>query len=549
MIDPLLEAAVAALPEFYQPIYGHTERWSASRKTEDRVEAILPVVEAFATLHGRPPRILDIGCAQGYLALRLAESGALVLGIDNDPRNIRVCTLLAESHPHLAAHFEEAEAIEFLADLPEDRFDLVIGLSVMHHICHRIGLAATRRLVAGIATRSPMALFELALREEPLYWAADLPADPYDLLGDFRFLREIRQFPTHLSSIARPLIFCSNPLALVGDALYRIDSIRTQSVVGIHDGEAAGQAYIESGPDFLKHVTLRSLNWEAKRAELAREAAYLAGPDRAEEDPILFGHGATGREAWLRRSRLPGETLDIVKGRGEPIDAIRITRSILRQLARLEARGWYHGDVALWNVVLGPDGDARLIDFGALRREPVNCVWPEDLRLAFGQFLFDLTSSLPLRAFPVRRPRFRPSHLPFPFRDAFDSLLSEVPEWSAQSLLDRIDRALQQGPAGTVPSVETSLATALDEYVDRLGDTVEALRSGYVRQRDGLEGHFRWQAAMEGAHHQTRQLVEMLDERLRGLERAHHETRLMVDPVAAGGRASLPARLRRWIGW
>ena len=149
----------------------------------------------------------------------------------------------------------------------------------------------------------------------------------------------------------------------------------------------------------------------------------------------------------------------------------------------------------------------------------------------------------------MRRPRFRPTHLPFPFREALESLLAEVPVWSAQALLDRLDRFLQQGPAEAPPRAESCLATALDEHVDRLGDTVEALRSGYVRQRDGLDGYVRWQAAMEGAHHQTRQLAEMLDERLRNLERAHHETRRMVDPAADGGHGSLPARLRRWIGW
>ncbi len=570
MIDSALEAAVAALPEFYQPIFGHADRWPASRATEDRFQAILPVVEAFRALHGRPPRILDIGCAQGYLCFRLAESGASVLGIDNDIRNIRVCTALAGHHPHLAARFEEADAIDYLEGLPEDGFDLVIGLSVFHHVCYRIGVAATRKLLSGLARKVPIALFELAVRQEPLYWAAALPADPYALVEDYLFIREIGQFTTHLSAVPRPLLFCSNEDALLGKTLYRIDSIRSQSVAGIHDGEAAGQAYIESGAEFLKLVTMRSLNWSARRAELAREAAFLSGPDRADEDPVVFEYVDTPNEAWLRRSRIPGETLDIVKSRGERVDPVRITRCVLRELARLEALGWFHADLSLWNVVLTPDGDARLIDFGALTREPRNCVWPEDLRFAFGQFLFDLTSDLPIRAFPIRRPRFRPAHLPFPFGDAMALMLAEMPAWSAQAMLERIDRVIRQGPSSTPAGLEAALATALDAHVDSLGDTVEAVRSGFVQQRDGLQAMFQWRSAMEGAHHQTRVMAGSLDARMGGLEnahhetrliitalearfagieQAHHETRLMLVEIASRQAEGFFARLRRQIGW
>ncbi|WP_261370573.1 class I SAM-dependent methyltransferase [Xanthomonas citri] len=67
---------VAALPEKYQPIFGHPEiSDGSSRGCEDRLEVILDVVDHLRTALGRPIRVLDLGCAQGYFSLNLAARG------------------------------------------------------------------------------------------------------------------------------------------------------------------------------------------------------------------------------------------------------------------------------------------------------------------------------------------------------------------------------------------------------------------------------------------------------------------------------------------
>jgi len=40
--------------------------------------------ERLLALAGSPKQVLDVGCSSGYLARRLAERGATVVGIDSD---------------------------------------------------------------------------------------------------------------------------------------------------------------------------------------------------------------------------------------------------------------------------------------------------------------------------------------------------------------------------------------------------------------------------------------------------------------------------------
>ncbi|MCO5170928.1 MAG: FHA domain-containing serine/threonine-protein kinase [Planctomycetes bacterium] len=68
--------------------------------------------------------------------------------------------------------------------------------------------------------------------------------------------------------------------------------------------------------------------------------------------------------------RAPGETLEALvraRGRLDPLEAARAARDVARGLAVIHAQGLVHRDVKPANVVLGPDGAARLIDFGVSR--------------------------------------------------------------------------------------------------------------------------------------------------------------------------------------
>ncbi len=218
-----IEKLVEAVPEVYQPVYGHPEFDDrVARRCDDRLAAIRQAIEALAP-EGRRLRILDIGCSLGYVSLSLAADGHEVLGIDRQPANVALARALA-AESGLAARFEVASLDEsWLAVRDDGEFDLALALSVLHHTVHEKGLARTQRLVHRLLLRSRTVVAELALRREPLYWAASLPGDPLALFGRAAFVRELGRFETHLSGIRRPLVFASDRLALVAERTYAIE--------------------------------------------------------------------------------------------------------------------------------------------------------------------------------------------------------------------------------------------------------------------------------------------------------------------------------------
>jgi ubiquinone biosynthesis O-methyltransferase len=116
--DPTVVSA--SLPDAYR-------RWRASglgRITDTLEETlILELVQSRAGL-----RILDVGCGDGVLATALARSGAIVTGVDSDPR------MLAAGRAGAQAAGLDVELIEgHIGALPvaDAAFDVVIAVTVL----------------------------------------------------------------------------------------------------------------------------------------------------------------------------------------------------------------------------------------------------------------------------------------------------------------------------------------------------------------------------------------------------------------------------------
>ena len=91
------------------------------------VEHYLQKRLAFVHAHCPGGRALDVGCGTGTLAARLAASGYEVAGIDPSEGMLEV---LRERTPAVEAVRAEGTAIPF----PDDSFDVVLSVAVMHHI-------------------------------------------------------------------------------------------------------------------------------------------------------------------------------------------------------------------------------------------------------------------------------------------------------------------------------------------------------------------------------------------------------------------------------
>ena len=157
---------------------------------------------------------MDLGSAQGYLAFVLAEAGHHVTGVDYLPINVQVAQRFTTATRTLDVEFIEGDVTDVPSMTDLDEFDLVLGLSILHHLVHRDGLERGLEFVEQLRDRVPNGLFEMALRDEPVYWAPSQPSDPRILLSPYSVHVMSRSSPTASLEIDRPLFFCSDRLAL-----------------------------------------------------------------------------------------------------------------------------------------------------------------------------------------------------------------------------------------------------------------------------------------------------------------------------------------------
>lgn len=89
------------------------------------------MLERIGSVKGKT--LLDYGCGSGWLGVYLAKHGAQVEGFDISAKLIEVASLRAEANgvSH-ACKFRRmvAEALEY----PDQYFDLVVGISILHHV-------------------------------------------------------------------------------------------------------------------------------------------------------------------------------------------------------------------------------------------------------------------------------------------------------------------------------------------------------------------------------------------------------------------------------
>lgn len=97
----------------------------------------------------------------------------------------------------------------------------------------------------------------------------------------------------------------------------------------------------------------------------ARVAAMLFHP----RIPLLLDAGREGELYFLAYQLIDGESLDRVLARTGKLPSRAVTKvlvDVAEALAYLHGAGWLHGDLQPANVILEPDGHARLIDLSSV---------------------------------------------------------------------------------------------------------------------------------------------------------------------------------------
>lgn len=131
------------------------------------IDAFQYMMERIGSVKGKT--VLDYGCRSGWLGVYLAKQGAQVEGFDISGKLIGVASLRAEANgvSH-ACKFRKmvAEDLEY----PDQYFDLVVGISILHHV----GLERATYHLQRVMKPAALAVFIEPLGENTILdWARD----------------------------------------------------------------------------------------------------------------------------------------------------------------------------------------------------------------------------------------------------------------------------------------------------------------------------------------------------------------------------------------
>ena len=450
---------------------------------------------------GRPLRILDIGCAQGFFSLHLAQAGAEVLGIDFLDSNIILCNALRKTHSIKTAKFKVAAIEEYISTIAPDQFDVFLGLSVFHHLCHNHGFQKTKTLITQLSEKIPLGVFEFASIDEPLPWSASLSKDELQLISDLPFQRIIDRIPTHLSAIKRPLVVASSTYWLLGDSCGRIETSTSESHHFSKGTHEQTRHYYRGEGLIIKKYLLHGKRANMNRSELMNEAEFLSRPPKDFFPvPKLHDWKVEPNDCWLVREELTGLLLTQFHTDKIKYNAQRVIHDVLVQLASLETAGLFHNDIRIWNTLILEDGGATLLDYGAISSVAKDCASHEHPILSFFAYVNEVITGAmlpPTYGTQLRCPYFNPTKLLHGYA-YWGALVIQHPleKWSYSLFLElftkwkNYPKARTSTPAASQPLVsylERSIAYKEARLKDMAEEVAERDRHAKARAEQMIE--------------------------------------------------------------
>lgn len=369
---------VGALPERYQPIYGFDNFTSdAERESSDRLEIVMNIANLMVNHLQRPIRVLDLGCAQGYFSLNLADVSESVTGIDYLDKNVELCSGLAEYHHFEHVKFYENDIATFVSTLKPDDYDLVLGLNVFHHVSYALGYAETKKIIKKIAQNSKALLTELALKDEPLYWAEALPDNVYSNLDTVAFQYTLQKFATHLSSIERPFIFSSDYMWCDGQNIGEFTSWKNEPHEYSNGYHLNSRRYFFSEFNVIKCYYFHGAKKENNIKEFQREYDYYnSGYKFPSFLPQILSCTVNEWQGLVVLEKIDGKLLSSKINEGDDFSCHDVIHKLLINVTKLEENNLYHNDLRIWNVLINLNGELSFIDIGSISSSNKTSSWP-----------------------------------------------------------------------------------------------------------------------------------------------------------------------------
>jgi len=82
-------------------------------------------------------KILDYGCGKGNLSQYILSQGGVVYGIDISSNYIKEAVENCSSQGYNASNFHFYEMDAHIMNFPDNFFDIVVGLGILHHLDSR----------------------------------------------------------------------------------------------------------------------------------------------------------------------------------------------------------------------------------------------------------------------------------------------------------------------------------------------------------------------------------------------------------------------------
>jgi O-antigen chain-terminating methyltransferase len=357
--------------EYYQPAYmiGGINL-IPQRECKDRCR----VIEKSMNSSIAGLRILDIGSSLGYICYYFADRGAVTEGWESNPKNAEVARLIGQING-IPAKFETKELyLEILDDINIGQFDIVIILSVLHHIIHFKGLQYVQEIVKKIIEKIPILIVELALKneDESLFWNDAQPENElaiFDLIKDEIIIEKIGEFPTHLSLKQRPLYKISkkNKSVMINGKSYFYDR---KTYFAYNDSELPhlnpelGRNYYFSNHYIIKEYSLKIFGDNIKQITAEIANMLFLNEITKIKSTKLVDFEISNKRAVVVLARDDGDLISDILGKKE-IDPEKVAKDVLEFLAVLEESNYHHNDIRSWNILWNGE-NAQVIDYGLM---------------------------------------------------------------------------------------------------------------------------------------------------------------------------------------
>ena len=358
--------------EYYQPAYmiGGLDL-NPKRNCKDRCRIIEKALNNdFAGL-----KILDIGASLGYVCYYFADRGAVTEGWESNADNAEAARLIGQINGVPSKILNKSLGMEEIENINAGDYDIIIILSVLHHVIHFNNLDYVKELIKKMLDKIPILIVELALKDEDksLFWNDALPGNEleiFDLIKDEIEIINLGEFGTHLSVKKRPLykITKKNKSIMVNNKLYMYDK---KTCIAYKESEYPyfcpdlPRFYYFSEKYIIKEYVINDYNNENK-IQIFSDIYNMLMLNRIPglKSTQIMDHEIKANKAIVVFKRDKGELISEIIDK-QNITPETVAKDILEFLAILEEINLYHNDIRSWNILW--DGrHAQVIDYGII---------------------------------------------------------------------------------------------------------------------------------------------------------------------------------------